>query len=39
MNDRTTNSTAEAEIRALMESWLSAVRAQNIKGIVPHYDR
>jgi hypothetical protein len=37
MSTRTTEATAEAEIRALMENWLSAVRAQDIKGIVSHY--
>ena len=37
MNTRTTEATAEAETRALMENWLSAVRAQDIQGIVSHY--
>ena len=39
MSTGTAEATAEAEIRALMENWLSAFRAQDIKGIVSHYDR
>ncbi len=37
MNDRSSKATAEAEIRALMENWVSAVRANDINGIVSHY--
>ena len=36
MSTGTAEATAEAEIRALMENWLSAFRAQDIKGIVSH---
>jgi uncharacterized protein (TIGR02246 family) len=37
MNTETAKATAQAEIRALMEDWLRAVRANNIEGIVSHY--
>lgn len=37
MNNRTTEATAEAEIRAVMEGWLSAVRANDLQGIASHY--
>lgn len=37
MNDTNTKPTAEAEIRSLMKNWLSAVRANDLEGIMSHY--
>jgi len=37
MNDRTSNATSEAEVRALIDKWLSAVRANDLDGIASHY--
>jgi uncharacterized protein (TIGR02246 family) len=37
MNTETANASAVAEIRALMDNWLRAVRANDIDGIVSHY--
>ena len=37
MNDSTTQSTAAAEIRALMDDWLKAVQANDLEGIASHY--
>lgn len=37
MNTETAKATSEAEIRALMDSWLKAVSAQDVDGIVSHY--
>jgi PhnB protein len=37
MTTLTANTTAEAEIRDLMNDWLSSVRAADVKGIVAHY--
>jgi len=37
MNIDTAKATAEAEIRALLDSWVKAVRAHEIEGIVVHY--
>lgn len=39
MNAITQRSTAEAEVRELMESWLRAVHAVDVDGIVAHYSR
>ncbi len=37
MTTETAKATAEAEIRALVDNWLRAARAQDIDGIVSHY--
>ena len=37
MNTETANASAVAEIRTLMDNWLRAVRANDLKGIVSHY--
>jgi uncharacterized protein (TIGR02246 family) len=37
MNDRTNRTSAQIEIGALMDRWLKAVRANDLKGIMSHY--
>ncbi|MGH8501891.1 MAG: YybH family protein [Gammaproteobacteria bacterium] len=37
MNDRTSSATSETEVRALIDKWLSAVRANDVDGIASHY--
>jgi uncharacterized protein (TIGR02246 family) len=37
MNTETMTATAEAEVRELVDSWLRAVRAHDVDGIVSHY--
>lgn len=37
MNQTVSHSVAEAEIRALLDSWTQAVRTRDVQKIMPHY--